>query len=320
MSETPRSDRERDEQLSSIYRAVPAEAPPPALDDAIRAAARREVGARPRRAGAPFARWQMPLSIAAVLVLCVSLVVLMRDEGGELTQVPRAEAPAARDREPAPSASVVPKIELVPETSRSKNIGFKASTQTADAPAAGADAYALAKPGVSSGFRQPVPDAREAKRGAEPDTSLAPGQRVLPSAFPEKKERGVADQLEQSAAANVGKLQARRDAAPAARVRAGGGCGGITQSRSRRKRRHAGGGRRRIGRRARTGAASGAGCSGPRAGAGRAAGNGKTSAGSATGHADSAGRSRAVDDATEIGQRNGGADRADDAAAAGKVA
>ena len=48
MSERPDNDGTRDAQLTAAYRAAAQDMPPPALDAAILAAARREVGARPR--------------------------------------------------------------------------------------------------------------------------------------------------------------------------------------------------------------------------------------------------------------------------------
>ena len=47
MSRQQSNDFERDAELTALYRAAPAEEPPAALDDAIRAAARREVRAGP---------------------------------------------------------------------------------------------------------------------------------------------------------------------------------------------------------------------------------------------------------------------------------
>jgi hypothetical protein len=147
-------DVERDAQLAAAYRALEPAAPPPVLDDAILAAARRAVSARPRAAGAPFAgRWQMPLSIAAVVVVCVSLVTVMRDEGGDLTQPPRAEAPATVARDAAEGASAVAKIELAP-AARSKNLGLKPPASAAAAE--GADQYALAAPAPPAGMRAPT--------------------------------------------------------------------------------------------------------------------------------------------------------------------
>jgi hypothetical protein len=76
-------DRELEQLLSETaglrqrYRASPEE-PPVALDDAIRAAARREVHARPRLAGSPFSgSWRVPLSIAAVVLVSATLTVML---------------------------------------------------------------------------------------------------------------------------------------------------------------------------------------------------------------------------------------------------
>lgn len=125
MAVTP-PDMERDPQLSALYRATADAGPPPALDDAIRAAARREVSAGPRRGG--MRRWQLPLSLAAVLVLSVSLVTLMREEGADRPQVllqplppaerqkPAAEAPPPA---PAPAQTAAPPEAPVPQPARS---------------------------------------------------------------------------------------------------------------------------------------------------------------------------------------------------------
>jgi len=80
----------RDDRVSSAYRELPGEGPPPALDAAIQAAARRAVGARPGGAR----RWQVPLSIAAVLALAI----------GVSLQVER-EKPVVVDGTPIPSGS-----------------------------------------------------------------------------------------------------------------------------------------------------------------------------------------------------------------------
>ncbi len=74
------NDREHDELLAKRYREAANEAPPVRLDAAIRAAARREAGAGPR----PLSRlraWRVPVSLAAVLVLSATLVLMMREEG-----------------------------------------------------------------------------------------------------------------------------------------------------------------------------------------------------------------------------------------------
>src|SRR5688572_32854692 len=96
---------ERAPRLARVYGAAPRDEPPAHLDAAILAAARREVGARPRPLAA-LRTWRVPVSIAAVVVLSVSLVTLVREEGGhELYRagqpdVPRPVPPPARVPQP----------------------------------------------------------------------------------------------------------------------------------------------------------------------------------------------------------------------------
>lgn len=84
---------EHDPQLSADYRLAATEAPPAAVDERIRAAARREVGAGPQRTSHRRA-WQKPLSLAAVVVLSVTIVLMMRDEGVDRVE-PELPPPAA---------------------------------------------------------------------------------------------------------------------------------------------------------------------------------------------------------------------------------
>lgn len=74
---------ERDAGLDRLYRHAGEELPRAEIDDAIRAAARKAVGARPQALGARARRWGVPISIAAVVVVSVSLVTLMREEGAD---------------------------------------------------------------------------------------------------------------------------------------------------------------------------------------------------------------------------------------------
>jgi hypothetical protein len=95
----------RDPRLERWYREAAHEEPPAHLDAAIVAAARREVGARPRALSSALRRWHVPVSIAAVVVVSVTLVILVREEGGERigeTRIPPVTAPAE------PSAAAPP--------------------------------------------------------------------------------------------------------------------------------------------------------------------------------------------------------------------
>lgn len=85
-------DPERDPVLDRVYAARSRDEPPVSLDDAIRAAVRREVRAKPRAFQAALGGWRVPISIAAILIVSVTVVMLMREERGELPQVaPREE-------------------------------------------------------------------------------------------------------------------------------------------------------------------------------------------------------------------------------------
>ncbi|NKB36746.1 MAG: hypothetical protein GKR93_06170 [Gammaproteobacteria bacterium] len=67
--------------LSAIFRSGSKEEPALHVDDAIRAASRRELGTGPDYACSPFAsKWQVPLSLAAVLVLSVSVFLTMQQD------------------------------------------------------------------------------------------------------------------------------------------------------------------------------------------------------------------------------------------------
>ena len=104
---------ERDEELSRRYRELAREEPPRALDDAILAAARREVEARPAPLVAPSGRrhWFVPVAAAAVIVLSavVTLHVQREQPDDELRAPQIAEAPAKR-KDAAPA--VVPPVAM----------------------------------------------------------------------------------------------------------------------------------------------------------------------------------------------------------------
>ena len=93
-----------DPRLDRVYREMARDEPPPHVDAAILAAARREVGARPRPLASALRKWRVPVSIAALVVLSVSLVTLVQEEGGdELLNVAPGTAPAAKPAADLPS-------------------------------------------------------------------------------------------------------------------------------------------------------------------------------------------------------------------------
>ena len=105
-------DAERDPRLDRLYRDAAREVPPARLDTAILAAARREVHARPRSLTTTLRRWHIPVSIAAVVIVSVSLVILVREESGEQVVLapvpviaPTAEQPATPALQRAPATA-----------------------------------------------------------------------------------------------------------------------------------------------------------------------------------------------------------------------
>lgn len=107
-----------DPDLTQAWREASHDEPPLALDDAIRAAARRAVHARPRPAGgSPFGgRWRVPLSVAALLVVSatVTLLVAERDKQGPGALHDQAlPSPAARVPQ-APTGELNPELSQAP--------------------------------------------------------------------------------------------------------------------------------------------------------------------------------------------------------------
>lgn len=88
-----------DSRLSRAYKETAAVEPPPQLDAAILAAARRAAGSRPRSRFSPFGQsWRVPLAAAAVLVLSVGLVMFMARE--EMVAPPPESARLPMEAEP----------------------------------------------------------------------------------------------------------------------------------------------------------------------------------------------------------------------------
>ena len=159
---TPGPDMEQDPQLAALYRAGADAAPPAHLDDAIRAAARREVAAGPRRSGAR--RWTVPVSLAAVVVLSVSVVTMMRERGADRPEAmmpPPAEAPAARMQ-----SEIVKREIAEPPTATAPEAMSKRRSATPPPAAAPAEPAAKAGPAPVQTFeRAGAGRATEAEQG-----------------------------------------------------------------------------------------------------------------------------------------------------------
>jgi hypothetical protein len=129
---------ERDPRLERLYREAAQEEPPTHLDAAILAAARREVGARPRSLSTALRRWHVPVSIAAVVVVSVSLVILVREEGGERigeTRIPPVAAPANQPAaSPTPAPPVAAKVPTQSRGDAPAHSGLRSSGEDATPP------------------------------------------------------------------------------------------------------------------------------------------------------------------------------------------
>ncbi len=195
----------RDDRVSAAYRAMPGEAPPPALDAAIQAAARRAVGARP----GGMRRWQLPMSIAAVLALAIGVSLQVEREkpmvmdgtpvssgsaeypvappATEAEELRASGKPAAATAQPeskpvtAPEHAPPPAATVPAPAIREQSIA--APAQKSSQPGAPAPQAMDAPPALA---RQPVP-APEAKRFAPDPPRAEPVARPAsppPAAFP----------------------------------------------------------------------------------------------------------------------------------------
>ena len=164
------ADAERDEKVTQAYRALGGEEPPPALDEAILAASRR----RP-------ARWRVPLSIAAVLVLAVGVTLRMLppQPGAESValapQVIETPRPAASSAEPparhAQDAQVSAAAPREPVAGRARSDTSAAAPVAADARAERSEAPA--RPGEAR-----APAALASAKRAEAPAAIAGAPRT----------------------------------------------------------------------------------------------------------------------------------------------
>lgn len=95
MSDQPDNQSSDDKKISALYRAGSTTRPPEHIDQAIRAEARRSVNSMPRRVRSP---WAVPVSMAAVLVLSVSLISLIHEEAPTVSDI-RSDTPAMHAEE-----------------------------------------------------------------------------------------------------------------------------------------------------------------------------------------------------------------------------
>jgi len=170
-----RRDPGGDPEVSRRYRELGAEAPPVALDEAILAASRRTAHAglrRPPRSATR--RWGLPLSLAAVVVLSVTVTLNLQQEQPGIEQ-PRTAPPKLESAAPAPK----------PADSQGRADALRARVEIAKA----AEETAKRAAGSQPGRFTPDPPAR---RPEPPAPAEAPAARA--QAAPMTEDRALRDQ------------------------------------------------------------------------------------------------------------------------------
>ena len=182
-AERPDERELKDAQLSKVYRESGAPEPSAAIDQAILAAARREVHAGPRRPGHWMRQWRVPVSIAATIIVSATLVMVVVEEGGHRLEEspPVASAPALKESpapQTAPSKDLTPPSAVLPN-GRVQQLGDAPSPPSTHAESDSADARHAPK---SSPRREPAPEARPPAES--PRAQPAPPPAALARPFP----------------------------------------------------------------------------------------------------------------------------------------
>jgi len=174
MTSRPPHDRNepRDDRVDAAWRAASREEPPAALDDAIRAAARREIGAGPVRAARPVPeatspeRWWWPLAAAATIgAIAIGVLQIVGTDPAGVSTDERTVVSDVPNGRAAPIAPAAPAATV-------------ASTTTAT------DSAGSAKPAPKRALPPSIED-RTAPPAATPPTeapAVAPARSVAPSA------------------------------------------------------------------------------------------------------------------------------------------
>jgi hypothetical protein len=182
------ADADRDDKVSAGYRALGAEEPPRALDEAILAASHRSPS-----------RWRVPLSIAAVLVLAVGVTLRMLPQRPEAESValapqvmetPRPLASAPAPEQPRPAALATEsrmRKEVAAKPASRESVAADAARPTPAPAAAGAAGETSAVAGklaaaplTPEAWLERIAELRKQKRKREADESLAEFRKRYP--------------------------------------------------------------------------------------------------------------------------------------------
>jgi len=208
----------RDEALRQRYRELATEEPSAALDDAIRAAARRAVSSGPGKVRKPgTARWAVPASLAAVLFLSFGVVMRLEKEAPPIVEPTPSTDLAVKKAEPslafapkeapasAPASTPVetakeslsrdnfreqPRLAAPPALQKEKKDAVVVQTKPAEVPA---DSVAPSKPEPAPSVAAPAappapafvpPPPAESPRVAGTTSNTAPQSILVPAPAP----------------------------------------------------------------------------------------------------------------------------------------
>lgn len=177
---------ERDPRIERFYREAARDEPPARIDAAILAAARREAGAGPRPLAQKFSRWHLPVSIAAVVMVSVSVVILMQEEESKRDHepvIPAIPAPAAKPAAPpAPRTPPEAAKETVQRGLESPASPRRPSRDDREAAAVGRAAAPAGKPAPQPFVAEPSPANEERAAPSAADAAKAGTMESAPAA------------------------------------------------------------------------------------------------------------------------------------------
>ena len=208
-----------DERFDAAWKRASREAPPRALDDAIRAAARREVGARPqdvaavREATRP-ERWWFPLAAAATIgAIAIGVLQLSTPDRLGSSDEQRVVSDTPKDaKEIAPASAPSPAKEAPPIAKREASAAPAAANPTA--------ARQSDEPSARD-VRAKAAAAAPPTSAVERANSVERAKPAAPQPFPARDEPRAADQA--AAAKQSAKPQAQAPAAAKALPAEGAG-------------------------------------------------------------------------------------------------